>query len=468
MWHSLRMTSATVLRADPERERTRAHQRAFGWYDWANSAYVTTTGTVLISPYLTALAREDVCPGLPSGTECTQDLEVLGLPIAVGSVAPYTITLATLVSALVLLFVGAIADRHPRPVRLLGGLAWAGAVAASLMFFLRGSSWELGVLLVVVANLCLGASQVVYDALLVRVAAPDDRDRVSSRAWALGYLGGGLLLALNLAVMTMYESLGLTYGMAIRLSLLSAGLWWGVFTLIPVIGLRRIQGTTAPPVDRQAGVVGGTLRQLGATFRELRHFPQTLLFLLAYLFYNDGIQTVIASASLYGTEALGFETSQMIITILLVQFVAVGGALVFGAAAARAGAKRTVLGGILLWTLVVAGAYLVPEGAFAVWLACAVGIGLVMGGTQALSRSLYSQLVPAGKESEFFSFYQVMERGTSWFGTLAFGLVFQLTRDYRPAILVTIAFFVLGGLILTRVDVRRGIDMAGNEQPRLV
>ncbi len=146
-------------------------------------------------------------------------------------------------------------------------------------------------------------------------------------------------------------------------------------------------------MDRSAGVVGGTLRQLGSTFRELRHYPQTLLFLLAYLFYNDGIQTVIASASLYGIEALKFETSQMIITILLVQFVAFGGALLFGAVASRVGARRTVLAGIVLWTLVVSFAYFVPEGAFTVWLVCAVGIGLVMGGTQALSRSLYSQLV---------------------------------------------------------------------------
>ncbi len=140
----------------------------------------------------------------------------------------------------------------------------------------------------------------------------------------------------------------------------------------------------------------------------------------------------------------------------------------FGAIASRLGAKRTVLGGLVMWTLVVAFAYFVPTGAFTIWLVCAVFIGTVMGGTQALSRSLYSQLVPAGKESEYFSFYQAMERGTSWFGTLAFGLTYQLTGSYRPAILVTIAFFVLGGLVLTRVNMRRGIEMAGNEQPRIV
>ena len=462
------MTTTPVQRADPSVERTRAHQRAFGWYDWANSAYVTTTGTVLISPYLTALARADACPDLADGERCEQMLSVLGVPVAVGSVAPYTITVATLVSAVVLLFVGAVADRHPRPTWLLGGLAWVGAAAASAMFFLEGSNWELGVVLVVVANICLGASTVVYDALLVRVAAPDDRDRVSSRAWAMGYLGGGILLALNLVLMQVHETVGISYTMAVRLNLLSAGLWWALFTLIPVIGLRRLRGTTAAPVDRSAGVVGGTLSQLRTTFGELRHYPHTLLFLLAYLFFNDGIQTVISSASLYGSEALGFDTSQLIITILLVQFVAVGGALVFGWVAGRIGAKKSVLGGIVLWTAVVAFAYFVPAGAFTVWLVCAVFIGTVMGGTQALSRSLYSQLVPKGKESEFFSFYQAMERGTSWFGTLAFGITYQLTGSYRPAILVTIAFFVVGGLILTRVNVRRGIEMAGNEQPTVV
>ncbi|WP_298749324.1 MFS transporter [uncultured Serinicoccus sp.] len=462
------MTAPPVPRADPASERTRAHQRAFGWYDWANSAYVTTTGTVLIAPYLTALARADACPDLAEGQTCEQMLSVLGVPVAVGSVAPYTITVATLVSAVVLLFVGAVADRHPRPTWLLGGLAWVGAAAAASMFFLDGSNWELGVLLIVVANLCLGASTVVYDALLVRVASPDDRDRVSSRAWALGYLGGGILLALNLGLMTVHESLGISYTMAVRLNLLSAGLWWAVFTLIPVIGLRRIRGTTATPVERSAGVLGGTVTQLRDTFGDLRGYPHTLLFLLAYLFFNDGIQTVISSASLYGSEALGFDTSQLIITILLVQFVAFGGALVFGVIAGRVGAKRTVLAGLVMWTLVVAFAYFVPTGAFTIWLVCAVFIGTVMGGTQALSRSLYSQLVPAGKESEYFSFYQAMERGTSWFGTLAFGLTYQLTGSYRPAILVTIAFFVVGGLILTRVDMRKGIAMAGNEQPRKV
>ncbi|MGB7448170.1 MAG: MFS transporter [Ornithinimicrobium sp.] len=454
--------------ADVSLERTRSHQRAWSWYDWANSAYVTTTGTVLISPYLTALARADACPGLAADQACRTDLSVLGVPIAVGSLAPYTITVATIVSAVVLLFVGAAADRSVHPTRLLAAFAWVGSLAAMGMFFLTGTNWQLGVVLLIVANLCLGSSIVVYDALLVRIAHPDERDAVSSRGWALGYLGGGVLLALNLGLLQVHESLGVGYEMAVRISLFSAGAWWAIFTLVPVWGLRRVTGTTRVPVATESGTALGALTQLRSTFREMRLFPQTLLFLLAYLFFNDGIQTVIYSASLYGSEELGFEAGQLIITILLVQFVAFGGSLLFGRLAGRFGAKRVVLVGLAMWTAVVAFAFVVPAGAYGVWLVCATCIGLVLGGTQALSRSMYSQLVPAGRESEFFSFYQAMERGTSWLGTLAFGLIFQLTGSYRLSIIALIAFFVVGGLLLARVDMRQGIRDAGNEQPAVV
>jgi UMF1 family MFS transporter len=326
----------------------------------------------------------------------------------------------------------------------------------------------LGVVLLIVANLCLGASLIVYDALLIRISPPDDRDRVSSRGWALGYLGGGLLLALNLGLLSAYEQVGLSYETAIRVSLLSAGIWWFGFTLVPVLGLRDLRGTTATPVDRQAGVVGGSLKQLASTFRELRLYPQTLLFLLAYLFFNDGIQTVIGSSSLYGKQELGFSDSQLIITILLVQFVAFGGAVLFGRLAGRFGAWRVVLWSLGLWTLVVALAFFVPAGAFTLWLGLAVLIGVVLGGSQALSRSLYSQLVPRGRESEFFSLYQAMERGTSWFGTLLFGLVYQFGHSYRWSIVALVVFFALGGLLLSRVRMREGIVAAGNTVPAVV
>ncbi|MFC5999141.1 MFS transporter [Quadrisphaera sp. GCM10027208] len=459
-------TPAVSPVAATEQERRR-EQRAWYFYDWANSAYVTTTATVLFVPYLSSVARAAACPDVPADEVCTTDLSVLGLPVAAGSLALYVVTASTLLSALLLPVVGAIADRSPRPKHLLAGFAWVGSLAAASMFLVTGTNWQLGAALQFVANICLGASLVVYDAILVQIATPDERDRVSSRGWALGYLGGGLLLAVNLALVTMGGSLGLDAGQTVRISLLSAGIWWGVFTLIPFLGLRNRPPVRLAPVER-GNLVTESFGQLWQTLKHLRGYPQTLLFLAAYLFFNDGIQTVIGSSSLYGQAELGFNESQLIITILLVQFVAFGGALLFGRMAARIGAKRSVLYGIVMWTGVVAVGFVLPEGQFALFLALAVGIGLVLGGTQALSRSLYSQLVPLGRQAEYFSLYQAAERGTSWFGTFLFGLMFQLTDSYRPAILSLLVFFVVGGLLLVKVDVRKGIADAGNVQPRKV
>ncbi|WP_347354107.1 MFS transporter [Intrasporangium sp.] len=458
------MADVAVNLARPETRE----QRAWYWYDWANSAYVTTTATVLMGPYLTAVAKQAACPGIAAGVDCTTNLSVLGVPVAPGSVYPYTVTFATVVSAVVLVFIGAIADRSPHPTRLFSGFAWIGALAACLMFLVAGTNWQLGVGLLVLATICLGASLVVYDSILIRIANENERDRVSSKGWALGYLGGGILLALNFALMALHGALGISEGMAVRVNLLSAGIWWAAFTLIPYRGLRHLTGTVTTPVERERGVVGGSLGQLADTFRELRRYPQTMLFLLAYLFFNDGIQTVIGNSSLYGQEELGFSQTTVLAVFLLVQFVAFFGARSFGSAAARVGAWRTVLGGIVLWSVVVVAAFFVPAGSLAIFVALAVLIGIVLGGTQALSRSLYSQLIPRGREAEFFGLYQAMERGTSWLGTLAFGLVYQFTHSYRWAIVVLIVFFVVGGTLLSRVRMREGIAQAGNPVPLVV
>jgi len=462
------MTSALDPGLDAGSAANARHQKAWYWYDWANSAYVTTTATVLFAPYLTSIAKASACPGMADGAACATDLRVLGVPISPGSLVPYTLTVSTIISAIVLIFVGAIADRSAQPTRLFAAFAWTGAAAAASMFLVTGTNWQLGVLLLILANLCLGSSLVIYDSMLCRIAAPDERDHVSSRGWALGYLGGGLLLALNLGLVTLHERFGLSEDAAIRVSLLSAGLWWAAFTIIPVLGLADLRGTTATPVEVRAGVVRGSVRQLLTTFRELRAYPQTLLFLLAYLFYNDGIQTVIGSSSLYGAEELGLTQSQLISTVLLVQFVAFGGALLFGRLARTFGAWRVVRDSLVLWLLVVVLAFFVPAKAFLLFLALAVLIGIVLGGSQALSRSLFSQLIPRGREAEFFSLYQAMERGTSWFGTLVFGLVHQFTDSYRWAIIALVVFFLAGGLLLSRVRMREGIIAAGNQVPSVV
>jgi MFS transporter, UMF1 family len=439
----------------PADSASRAEQRSWYFYDWANSAYVTTVGTVLFAPYLIAVAETAACgrAGTPANP-CRTDLEVLGLHLSPGSLVFYVVTGATIFSALVLPVVGAMADRSGRKKHILLAFAEMGSLSAACMFFVQGANWQLGAALLFVANICLGSSLVVYDALLCEIAAPQERDRVSSRGWALGYLGGGLLLAVNLAVVTLHAQLGLTTSVAVRLCLLSAAVWWAAFTLIPFLGLRN-----RPALGRVVET-GGLLRQsfgqLAATLRDLRRYPMTLRFLLAYLFFNDGIQTVIVAASTYGEKQLGFGPSVLITTILLVQFVAFGGALLFGQIARAVGTKPTISGGLIVWMLVVTVAFFLPAGHLSLFLGLAVLIGVVLGGTQALSRSFFSQLIPRGREAEYFSLYQAGERGTSWLGTLTFGLVHQLTGSYRPAIAALVVFFVVGFVLLGRVEPVRG------------
>jgi UMF1 family MFS transporter len=254
--------------------------------------------------------------------------------------------------------------------------------------------------------------------------------------------------------------------MAVRVSLLSAAVWWAAFTIIPFRGLRD-----RPPVGvvrESGGLMQRSFGQLFTTLRQLRNYPMTLTFLVAYLFYNDGIQTVIYAASTYGSKQLKFGDSVLIATILLIQFVAFGGALFFGRLAARHGAYRAILWGTFAWMVIVVVAMFLPAKNVALFLAVGVAIGVVLGGTQALSRSFFSLLIPRGREGEYFALYNACERGTSWFGVLLFGLVFQLSGSYRPAIVSLIVFFVLGAIMLIRLDPERGIAEAGNAVPTTV
>ena len=324
---------------DVERRR---EQRSWYWYDWANSAYVTTTLTVLFSPYLTVVAKRAACPGQDTDLTCDATLSVLGIPVSPGSLALYTITVATLLSALLLPVVGAVVDRSGRKRVILARIAWVGAVASSAMIFVGGTAWGLGVVLALISSLSLGCSLVVYDSVLVDISTADERDAVSSRGWAFGYLGGGLLLALNLALVGGHDVVDLSKEWAVRVSLLSAGVWWGVFTVIPFRGLRD----RVPLVVRSPGggnTVSVAFGQLWRTLRDLRGYPQTMLFLVGYLFYNDGIQTVIYASGVFGQEELKLETNILIVTILVVQFVGFVGALFFGWLAGRIGARRTVV-----------------------------------------------------------------------------------------------------------------------------
>ncbi|WP_430782379.1 MFS transporter [Actinoplanes sp. G11-F43] len=447
-----------------KRERT-------GWYfyDWANSAFSTTVITVFLGPFLTSVTEQAAGCAIDADT-CDGTVHPLGIPVAAGSYYAYLVSLSVLLTVFVLPVMGAIADRAPRKKPLLAGAAFLGAGATVAMAFVTGDRYLLGGLLFMIANIAFGAAIVVYNSFLPQLAGPDDRDRLSSRGWAIGYLGGGVLLLLNLiAVMTLSEdgNAQRTLDLA-RWSIVSAGVWWAIFTIVPLLWLREHPGRAAEAAQQGGNILTDGFKQLGRTIKGMRAYPLTLAFLGAYLIYNDGIQTVIALASQFGSEELGLSQSILIITILIVQFLAFGGALALGALATRIGARKTVLIALALWLAVVVAAYWLPEGEPIPFMLLGAGIGIVMGGSQALSRSLFSQLIPEGKEGEYYGFYEISDKGTSWLGPLFFGLIFQMTNSYRAGIVSLVVFFLLGGILLALVPLRRAIVAAGNTPPKLI
>jgi UMF1 family MFS transporter len=433
-------------------DRALRRERA-GWYsyDWAMSVFNTSVTTVFFGPYLKEVADEAV------GED--GDLRLLGLAIPTGSWFSYVLSVSVVLQVLVLPLTGAVADRTGRKREMLAGFALLGALATTGMFFVADGRWLLGALLFVLANISFGAATVVYYSWLPDLAGPDERDAVSSRGWAFGYVGGALLLAVHLGLFLSAGSLGLTEGEAVRICLASAGLWWGTFTVFTVSRLRN------RPVRAAATASGSGFRQLAATLRGMRAFPLTLWFLGAYLLFNDGVQTVISLSATYASEELDLEQDVLTGAILMVQVVAIAGALGLGRLAARFGAKRVVLGALVAWIGVLLAAFSLQAGAVGQFYALAAVIGLVQGGTQALSRSMFSQLIPAGKEAEYFGFYEISDRGTSWLGPLAFGLTYQLTDSYRYAIISLVVFFVAGFVLLARLPMRRAVLAAGNTPP---
>ncbi|MEV6575737.1 MFS transporter [Streptomyces sp. NPDC051577] len=441
---------------DPEKAARRREQHGWYFYDFACSVYSTSVLTVFLGPYLTAVAK--------AAADAEGYVHPLGIPVRAGSFFAYAVSASVLVAVLIMPLVGALADRSGRKKPLLAVAAYTGAAATAGMFFLDGERYLLGGFLLIVANASLAVSMVLYNAFLPQIAAPDERDTVSSRGWAFGYTSGALVLVLNLVLYQGHDSFGLSEGAAVRVCLASAGLWWGAFAIIP---LRRLRDRA---VVREAGAappVSGW-RQLVATLKDMRRYPLTLSFLLAYLIYNDGVQTVISQASVYGSEELQLEQSTLIVAVLLVQVLAVAGALGMGRLARVYGAKRTILGSLAAWAVTLAAGYFLPARTPVWFFALAAMIGLVLGGSQALSRSLFSHLVPAGKEAEYFSAYEMSDRGLSWVGPLVFGLTYQVTGSYRDAIISLVVFFALGFVLLARVPVRRAVEAAGNPVPERI
>ncbi|WP_432824340.1 MFS transporter [Dactylosporangium sp. CA-092794] len=455
------MEQAVAEQAPPS--STRRERTGWYFYDWANSAFSTTVITVFLGPYLTSIA--ETAAGCSDDACDTAVIHPLGIPIAPGALFPYTVSLSVFLTVFVLPVVGAIADRSPRKKQLLALFAYIGAAATAGMLFLTGDRYLLGAGLFLLANIAFGASVVVYNSFLPQIAAEADRDRVSSFGWAWGYLGGGLLLLVNVAAVLLKSKLGLSTGEVARYSIVSAGVWWAGFTTIPLLTLRN-RPVTDPEAAAAAGnVLTGGFRQLWHTLKGLKVYPLTLFFLVAYLIYNDGIQTVISLASQYGTKELHLDDSVLVPTILMVQFLAFAGALLLGRLARAIGAWKTVLVSLVLWTLVILVAFFLPARQAVPFVILGGAIGLVLGGSQALSRSLFSQLIPKGKEGEYFGIYEISDKGTSWLGPLLFGLAYDMTRSYRVAIVSLLVFFIAGFVALAAVPIRRAIEQAGNTPP---
>jgi UMF1 family MFS transporter len=441
--------------------RLTREQRAWCAYDWANAVFKVSVLTVFFALYLTEVVRADArAAGQPCPTalrDCA--VSVLGLDVQAGSVFGFLLSASTVLQLAVLPVTGAVADRTGRKRALLGGFAVAGALATAGLATVQGTSWRLGAALFAVANLCYYASVVVYSAFLPDIADPDRRDEVSAKGWSFGYLGGGLCLAINIAVVGAHAALGLSQAQAIRLCFVICGLWWAGFTVLPLRGLSDRPGDRFGPPST---------RHLGRTLWQLRRFPVTLLFLAGFLIYIDGVNTVTSTAGLYGAQELLLPVEVLTGTILAVQFVAFGGGLAHARLAARIGAKRTLLVSLALWVLVIAAAYLVQPGRTVQFYALALGIGLVLAGPAALSRSLYSHLIPRGREAEYYALYTLGERGTSALGPLVFALVANATGSFRPAILSLVTFLVIGSALVAVAPLRRGARAVGNREPDLL
>lgn len=439
---------ATIEAFDPPEVRRR-EQRGWYFYDWAASAFSTTVGTVFLGPYLTEIAKNAQAAG--------ESITLLGvIPVTAESYVPYGVALSVVFQLILMPIVGAIADTAKSKKSIMGIFAYIGAFAVMGMFFLDGTNYQLGGVLFIVANAAFGAALVVYNSFLPEIATPEERDGVSSRAWAMGYAGGIILLVANLVLFLGHESFGITESMAVRISLFSAGAWWALFTLIPLARLRNRPNRLAADVA-EGGRRGVGIRQLAHTMRDLRRYPVALLFVVAFFFYNDGIQTVIALSATYADQELGLETTIIIIAVLIVQTVGIAGALLLGRAARRFTAKRVVIFSLILWTLVLVVAFLLPAGSSLPFLFLAAFIGFVLGGSQALSRSLFAQLVPRDREAEYFSFYEISGSASSLLGPLIFGLTLQFLGSYRVAILALVIFFIIGGILLTRVNMQQGM-----------
>jgi len=424
----------------------RPELRAWVLYDWANSAFVTTIVAAVFPIYFSSVAAATLPPA-----------------VATARFALAT-TIACAIVAVLAPVLGAIADARPMKKRLLGMCLAIGVITTGAMFFIQRGDWLFACLLFILADIGAAGSFVFYDSLLPHIAHEEEMDRVSTAGYAFGYLGGGLLLALNLFWLQKPEVFGIPDATAAaRLSFLSVALWWLIFSLPlfwfvaePLSHIKKAEGLPRVNPFRTA------LHRL----HELRNFQPAFRLLLAFLLYNDGIATIIRMAAIYGTE-LGIAQGSLVAAILLVQFIGLPCTLLFGQLAGWIGAKRAVLFTLLVYTIVSVVGYLMQTA----WqfYVVALLIGVVQGGSQALSRSLFANMIPRHRSAAFFALFAICEKFAGIFGPAIFSVTALVADSSRGAVLAIIAFFLAGGWLLAGVDVAEGQRLArlAEEEERL-
>ncbi len=425
-----------------------------GWamYDWANSAFSVTVVTTFLGPYLTNLAEAQ------GGA-----VNLLGYPVQGEAFFPFCVSISVVLQVIFLPILGAVADFSNLKKRLLLLFAYIGATATILLFLVQGNLIILGGLLFILANLSFGAAIVFYNAFLPDIASPDQRDAVSSKGFAFGYFGGGVLLLLNMILFYFMQDSGL----AVRIALASAGIWWLAFTVI-FPQQRLIQREPLVSLPAGANYLTHGFKEFIASLKEMFfRYPKTLQYLIGYLVYNDGIQTVIIVSTIFAASELGIESRTLVQVVLMIQFVAALGAILFNQIAKRIGTKLTLIINLVIWCGILIYAYTILYSVFQFWILAGL-IALVLGSSQALSRSLFSQMIPQNREAAYFGLYEISERGTSWIGPVVFGVAVQLTGSARVAMLPVIIFFIFGIIVLYLTDVRRAIREAGNVVPAVV
>ncbi|MBL7164101.1 MAG: MFS transporter [Anaerolineales bacterium] len=416
---------------------------AWSMYDWANSAFATTIMAAVLPVYYASVAGAN----LP-GNRAT---------VYWG----YTTSIALLLAAILSPILGAIADFRGAKKRFLTLFAMTGIFGTALLFFVTTGDWLMASIFFIIGNVGFAGANVFYDSLLPHVAKPEDVDQVSSKGYAIGYLGGGLLLAINLA-MIMLAPDNLTALMT-RLSLLSVAVWWFLFT-IPL--WRRV---SEPPRrvfagEEDSSPVRAGFSRLAKTFREITKYRELLKFLVAFWLYNDGIGTIIKMATIYGAE-IGIGQTALIGTLLMVQFVGIPFSFAFGWLAKKIGTKNSIYLSLLVYTGISILGYFMST-ALHFWL-LGFAVAMVQGGSQALSRSLFTRMVPKSKSAEFFGFFSVSAKFAGIAGPFIFAVVGQLVGHSRLSIVSLIIFFILGGLMLTFVDEKEGIRVAEAEEAAL-